>query len=601
MESVPLPTGGCNFRDLATGIALTCGCQRFWLRRRGGKGKVKGKGRAKGRASGKKKEEVLKEDPRLNRAAAAADSGSDSDADSDPDAECRCGHHACYHSSGSDASDRFGANLGFSGTSGTTTERGYSTTEPSLSAARHRKPCRGDCCPECVRIVLGSVLSHGVTAAQMAKVLEDVVELKQTARVHHERLETVETFGSAIEDMRDKVDLAEDRANEVEEKVASFENRLDDRAAAMFEGGEKRKPDEDASRARKRQKGAAADKTTMTPSFNTTTSTSTSFSGRDEVTTSRLLSFIDSHEQRIADLESTAPPSVCRPWVLEAVLLPPAPLRGIWADPTCAGGYESSGPQSVSTVSGTPPRRESTTSSSSSSSSSHLHPRSFGINSRLYRRLHTRGFIKPLHITGPSAHDVSSAITSAFGSLLDWCRSFHPTSTWQPLRKVHKKTTLEFLAPAEAAGVLWSVDFLRSSCIMRGRRQVLYLAILPQPPHASVSWASVRALAPTSSEDAACWEWKDTLDAEFAPTEPRPGTEGMTPALTARTAASSRAASVERGLGALSRLESYGAELSRRTIEWFMENPGDEGETTAAEEEEEQNENSMVGGDYVEV
>lgn len=614
MDSASLPTGGCNFRELAPGAVLTCGCQRFWLRRR----------RRRGKARPANEISRISEDPRLNSAAADSDPGNDTDADSDSDAEeCRCGHHACYHASAtvtaasrySDA-DNFGATLAtsaLSSASGTTTERGYSIAEPSPCLARHLKAhphphpppvyqpsrsasrshsqsttARGDRCVdqfpgmfEVMGTRLGDIFSHMVTggavrsemaqiSVQIARVAEDIVEIKQTARVHHERLETVETFGSAIEDMRDKVDLIEDRANEVEEKVVSFENRLDERGVVFDGSGEKRKPDEDTSRPRKRRKGTAAEeelKTTMTHSFTTTTSMSTSFCGRDDMTTSRLLSIIEGHEQRIADLETTAAPSVSRPWVLEVVLLPPAPLRGIWTDPTCTGGYESSNPQSVSTVSGTPPRRESTSSSSSS-----LQPRSFGVDSRLYRRLQTRGFIKSLHITGPSAHDVSSTITSAFGPLLDWCLSFHAPSTWQPLRKMHKQTTLEFLAPAEAAAVLWNVDFLRSSCIMRGRRQVLYLTVLPQPVHSNISWAAVRALAPTSADDAACWGWKDTLDAEW-----RPGTEGMTPALTAGTAASSRAQSVrsvQRQGSGLSAFEGFEAELSPRTIEWFMENPG---------------------------
>lgn len=636
MDSASLPTGGCNFRELAPGAALTCGCQRFWLRRR----------RRRGKARPANEISRISEDPRLNRAAADADAGNDTDADSDSDAEeCRCGHHACYHASAtvtaasrySDA-ETFGATLAtsaLSSASGTTTERGYSVAEPSPCLARHLKAhphqpppvyqpsrsasrsysqsttARGDRCMDAfpnvfeVMGTLGDIISHVVTGGtvrselaqfgvQIARVIEDVVEMKQTARVHHERLETVETFGSAIEDMRDKVDLIEDRANEVEEKVVSFENRLDERGVVFDGGSEKRKPDEDTSRPRKRRKGTAAEdelKTTMTHSFTTTTSMSTSFCGRDDVTTSRLLSIIEGYEQRIADLETTAAPSVSRPWVLEVVLLPPAPLRGIWTDPICTGGYESSNPQSVSTVSATPPRRESTSSSSS------LQPRSFGVDSRLYRRLQTRGFIKSLHITGPSAHDVSSAITSAFGPLLDWCLSFHTPSTWQPLRKMHKQTTLEFLPPAEAAAVLWNVDFLRSSCIMRGRRQVLYLTVLPQPVHSNISWAAVRALAPTSADDAACWGWKDTLDAEW-----RPGTEGMTPALTAGTAASSRAQSVrsvQRQGSGLSAFEGFEAELSPRTIEWFMENPGVlEGERRegAQEESESATEEDSVSG-----
>lgn len=643
---------------------------------------------------------------------------SDDDDDGDGDEECRCGHHACFHSfdsatiaatatattaaataasryslqiSDTETSlrlDRSGANLAasaFSITSGTTTERGYSTTEPSPSvvAARHLKglphhyhhhhalhalqsSCsvskshsqattgRGDrygdvlagvqSMFEAIGARLIDAISGGVGSSelaeigvQMATMLEGVDELKRSSRLHHERLETVETFGSAIEEMRDKLELADDRANEVEEKVCSFENRFDDRIApleAMLRtSGEKRRPrevDEDDSHPRKRRKCAEAveEQTTMTTSFTTTTSMSTSFSDSraDDRTTSRLLAAIQAHEQRLATLEEqriagleTAAPSISAPWVLEAVLLPPAPLRGIWTDPTTTtGGYESSNPQSVSTSSDTQHRRKSTTSassptssSSSSSSPPQPQPRSFSIDSRLYRRLHTRGFIKSLHVTGPSAHDVSTAITTAFGPLLEWCHPANATDapSWQPLRKVHKQTTLEFLKPGETAAGLWNVEFLRSSCIMRGRRRVLYITPLLHTPHEGITWADVRALpatTPTADEaDDCCWAWKETLDeaavewASFGPESPRkrrpeagtrrPGTEGMTPALTATTGSasyqlSSRAPSMRSvgrqgsglsGLSVFAGLEESGEwELSPRTIEWFTEHPG---------------------------
>lgn len=701
MDSVSvLPTGGCNFRNLAAGIALSCGCQKFWLRR-----KRRRAGKARPAINGKELSRIGRVGE--GRSESARNGGSDDDDDDDDDdEECRCGHHACYHSFDSPVSthpvsihhpqqtgrryslqvsdtetslrlDHSGANLaasGFSITSGSTTERGYSATEPSPFVARHHhyyhhtlgpapvyQPShlssrsasksatgRGDQFRD-VLIGAQSILelpcpTDASTAAELAELRAEVMKLRESV---HERLETVETFAFAIEEMRDKVELAEDRANEVEEKVSSFENRLDDRLAPL----EKRKPretDEDGVRPRKRRKEAQAAEergveVTTTTSFTTTASTSTSFcstassrdSRADEATTSHLLSVIERvfeqrFEPRFVDIESALPPSISRPWVVEAILLPPAPLRGVWTDPaTTTGGYESSNAHSVSTISGTQHRRKSTSSDTSSDSSnapSSPQPRSFAVDSRLYRRLLTRGFIKTILILGPTAHDVSTAITDAFGPLLEWCHSHHShhsphssPSPWQPLRKVHKQTTLEFLKSSESASALWNVEFLKGTCVMRGRRRALYITPSQPPPtlFEGLTWADVRALPPTS-DDNSCWEWKEALDEAPAPVPvpahagngsdaawssfgpfqredaplsppvpngarkrpqgcPPPGIEGLTPALTGEDPPSvRRQGSGLSGLSVFEGLEAGGEwELSPRTMGWFIGNLGE--------------------------
>lgn len=126
-------------------------------------------------------------------------------------------------------------------------------------------------------------------------------------------------------------------------------------------------------------------------------------------------------------------------------------------------------------------------------------------------------------VVGPTAHDVAAAVEAGFGALLEWCVAFYAGRTspggeggWQPLRKVHKQTNLEFLKPGEMAESNWTVEFLKGSCIMRGRRKVLYitpvLGVHP-PPYEGVGWADIKALpAVEDGEGEECWGWKETLD-----------------------------------------------------------------------------------------
>src|SRR5205807_3600178 len=52
-------------------------------------------------------------------------------------------------------------------------------------------------------------------------------------KLQSERLETVETFGSVLEEMKEKIELIEDRSIDCENKVLSFEDRLGDRLGPM--------------------------------------------------------------------------------------------------------------------------------------------------------------------------------------------------------------------------------------------------------------------------------------------------------------------------------------------------------------------------------
>ncbi|PWW71606.1 hypothetical protein C7212DRAFT_303207 [Tuber magnatum] len=531
--------------------------------------------------------------------------------------------------------DRPGTNLAASGisvASGTTTERDPCSAEqsPSVLAARRIKPhyqpsqlgseheskpgSQNTNIPvaDVIPMVMGLENRLEVTAASVknlesmaasatastatAILPSEIAEIKQgladlrrdfvtslTAlrtdrdqlKLHNERLETVETFGSVLEDMREKIELIEDRSIECENKVLSFEDRLGDRLApveAFLESrSEKRKHSRQGDggiRRKRRRRGreglgdsSSQQEVNMaaTTSFTATMSTSTSFSGTSSssivggkgATTARMLGVLEGYESRFLELEDIAPPTVSRPWVIEVVLLPPAPLKGIWVDP-CAQSetgtqYESSNPQSTNTTSGITYSRQAL----GEPESPGMVPKSFSIRSSVYRRLCSRGFVRTLGITAGTARDVAFQIEAHFSQLLDWCRSFEadsqassfprqasttttPTkpimssSAWQPLRKVHKQTALEYLRPGEMMDGIWTVEFLRGTCLMKGRRKVLYITPLPSSGSSSIAWSDIKSLPkfteapiegkashdipkPEESDDE-CWSHKRFLD-----------------------------------------------------------------------------------------
>jgi len=388
-------------------------------------------------------------------------------------------------------------------------------------------------------------------------------------KLHNERLETVETFGSVLEEMKEKLELIEDRSIECENKVLSFEDRLGDRLApveAFLESrSEKRKHSRqgDGSIRRKRRKrgqeglGDSSSQQEVslptTASFTTTMSASTSLSETPPSNTKgnkeAILGVLEGYESRFLELEDVAPPTISRPWVIEVVLLPPAPLKGIWVDPYAQSEtgtqYESSNPQSTNTTSGLTYSRRAL----GEPETPGMVPKSFGVSSRVYRRLHSRGFVRALGITAGTARDVAIQIESSFSELLDWCRSFEPdsqasssqqaptttptkpimsSSAWQPLRKVHKQTALEYLRPGEMIDGIWTVEFLRGTCLMKGRRKVLYITPLPSSGSSTITWSDIKSLPkftetpiekevshdipkPEGSDDE-CWNCKPFLD-----------------------------------------------------------------------------------------
>ena len=483
------------------------------------------------------------------------------------------------------------------------------------------------------------------------KLVEYTNALSSNQMSHRERLEMMEVVPQALEELADKVELMDDHVNEkVDSCETRLKNELDDRLApiesflkAHQARGEKRKRRHHSSRPaqvaqaaqaappgallvseapehsssirhdrKRRRRHDERDASEMfnaqppphgitTTSFTTTsftTTTTSSFSSPaatsrhlpEHVTGLKVFSELEMLKSRLADIESVAPPTVARPWVVEVVLVPPG-LPGIWAEPGASAPntqYTGSEPPSSSAQAqaaqaaqaGPAPYYRSQSGSQQQQQQQRPArtgpvPFSFSPKSKVYKRLHSRGFIKRLHITGPSAREVSFTIETNFADLFEWLASFSlsrassrclsqrgsradgspplplplapppvpPPSIsssqrtarggtrnlWQPLRKIYRQAALEFLPSCErSAPALWTVDFLKANCMMRGTtRKPLY--IIPRPS-ASVSsaltWDDIRLLdrpyepdsepdvGESDDEEEAYWRFDPKLDAK---------------------------------------------------------------------------------------
>ncbi|KZF20077.1 hypothetical protein L228DRAFT_270831 [Xylona heveae TC161] len=242
---------------------------------------------------------------------------------------------------------------------------------------------------------------------------------------------------------------------------------------------------------------------------------------------------------RIQALETSAPPSYDNPYELEVIFLPWGPgLKGIWYPPEELSNGELSS-TAITEEWADPQFRDSLSSSLSRSRSSGydgwdgdpirswadgpdewLVPRASAQNSTIYRRLQSRGFVRNVQILGSTAKEVISAVSSAFGDILDdrtfenqsnkedigelkkpkscdsdcmveiertdayerqgTCQGMRKQSSknkipllglrapFIPLRKIHKDSRLRFLDPDElVTPAVWTSDFLSRTVVMR--------------------------------------------------------------------------------------------------------------------------------------
>jgi hypothetical protein len=214
-------------------------------------------------------------------------------------------------------------------------------------------------------------------------------------------------------------------------------------------------------------------------------------------------------EERLAEVERTAPPSIARPLEIEVVLIPwGRELRGLWVSPndqlkhssskfTTQDSEEWTNARSVRSSSRMSLSLRATAESGWSSQAIHdwaedtdewLVPRACGVKSVVYHRLKSRGFVKQVELTKSGAKETQEVIGKAFGDLLATLSADDPdhadedniadeqgpasilglAASFIPLRKVHGSSRLRFLAKSEmVTPALWTAEFLASSVIMR--------------------------------------------------------------------------------------------------------------------------------------
>lgn len=399
---------------------------------------------------------------------------------------------------------------------------------------------------------------------QVSRLTEFAQSIKSHQMSQQDRLDLVEGLPSIIEELADKVELLDNDFATIETRHVDFEekienrhldfeekirNEMNDRISALesfirsqtdrkrrhrrdseFEASSSIRGDRKRRRTREGSEVHNSFVRTTTTSFTTTTSTSTGLTQTsppaDRTFQKRIQFEVEQLTRRLTDVEKSAGPSIMRPWEIEIVMIPPSPLiAGAWLDGSSSAAstqFESSelrpsGPLAITA---------SKASINASSTGSPV-PRSFAPTSKQYLRLQSRGFIRRLHITGPTAKDVSLVIESEFGHLIDWCASFSASSqkmksqsmsssssqrtarafgsstnppAWQPLRKIYKQTVLEYISETElATPALWTVEYLKGNCMQRSaNRTVVY--IMPTQMAPRITWGDIQSLPPYVDE-----------------------------------------------------------------------------------------------------
>ncbi|KAF2147193.1 uncharacterized protein K452DRAFT_282173 [Aplosporella prunicola CBS 121167] len=201
---------------------------------------------------------------------------------------------------------------------------------------------------------------------------------------------------------------------------------------------------------------------------------------------------LESLEQRVEDIESSALPSPTSPWEIEVVLLPwGRELKGIWLSPdedfgnsllSSQASDESSRKRTTRSPSKTTKRLTSAVTKGWTDPPHHvLVPKAAGRHGYIYNRLKSRGLVRKVTLRSNGACNVMKAIIETFGETLEILNEastegsasetdgYHGLSApLIPLRKVHRENRLEFLTYDEmVTPAVWTADFLKSSVLMR--------------------------------------------------------------------------------------------------------------------------------------
>jgi hypothetical protein len=250
-------------------------------------------------------------------------------------------------------------------------------------------------------------------------------------------------------------------------------------------------------------------------------------------------------KDRLEVLESAAVPTMLNPWEVEVVLLPwGRDLRGIWFSPdqpmhdssktTTQDSEEWTQARTLRSAQSLQNMRDTDSSPNpgakgifsdtesgwssqaisdwaSGSSDDWLYPKACGANNMVYKRLHSRGFIRNVTLQGASARDIQATLAHAFQDVMEYLRftdrdedqmvAANPglRASFIPLRKVMKESKLRFLTPGEmSSSALWSAQFLAAGVIMRvsGGKRRLYVT-------------QREAYVQRSDEMGSSWTWQE--------------------------------------------------------------------------------------------
>ncbi|KAL9089661.1 MAG: hypothetical protein Q9165_005693 [Trypethelium subeluteriae] len=275
-------------------------------------------------------------------------------------------------------------------------------------------------------------------------------------------------------------------------------------------------------------------------------------------------------EERVSQLESTAPPSYARPLEVEVIFLPwGKDLKGVWFSPdntpVQSSAFTTQESEEWTHAVNSSQRRSSLHYSGHSGwSSDDIHDwadstdewlcaRACGPKGVIYDRLRSRGFVKNVELRRSDAREFQSALRNAF---LGLAQQFPPIAAdessqplgestpstsflglrkpFVPLRKIHKSSRLRFLSTSEMlTPAIWTAEFLTSSVVMRGQGGQKRLFITNPDAYlqhndsdsSRWTWQKLRELPrvlPTQPEseggvgeaDAkeACWEYHPSYD-----------------------------------------------------------------------------------------
>lgn len=306
----------------------------------------------------------------------------------------------------------------------------------------------------------------------------------------------------------------------------------------------------------------------------------TSFNSRASVTSSAMIaaaidsfdvSRVEALEAQVAELQASALPSHSRPWEVEVVFLPfGTRLLGIWSsqhsmtqrsrlnstatDEWTQTQHSMAAAQACLTAHDQASAWENSAMKlGDQEDTTWLMAKACALRSRVDERLRSRGLVKSIHVFGPDARDVQSAMLTAFGDLPDLLAEDPYTQrenqnagsvpkslkkylglhySWIPLRKLHKDSCLRFLNPSETVTpALWTTPFLTSSVVMRHKTKPrLYVthrdSYIQHLGHdnADWTWQKLRQLprvypdrpsfshTPEADAHEPCWEYDERLD-----------------------------------------------------------------------------------------